>query len=776
MLLWTGASAAATAVVAVGCLAAALALVVTWRGERGRRPTGATLRGGPGWRAILSLSLGAVSMTTTALAGHDAIRTAGAIQQWAGERAMVQIQARADSDSRRVSSRADRDDAGEMLVLRARVDLLTARGLVSQVDAPVLVVADSSWAGLAWQEVFNARGRLAPAAPGDDIVAVFRPIGPPQVLREAPLVARGAAYVRARFRAATASLPADAAGLVPALVIGDTSATPPDLDAAMTAAGMSHLAAVSGSNVAIVLAAAFGGAAWVGVRRRWRPVFAFLVLVGFVVLARPEPSVLRASVMGVVGLTGLSLSRRRAAVPALAASIIGLLCWDPWLARAYGFALSVLATLGLLLFARPWGEWIGARLPGGLAAAGPAIAVPLAAQAACAPVVVLLQASVSLIAVPANLLAGPFVAPATILGVATALVSTVWVGAASWLGWLAALPALAIAEIARTAAGMPFGSVPWPAGPPGAIALAALTLGGVVLGPWLRFRFVRSPVVGLAVVSVAMAAAAPTRDVSWPMSGWALVACAVGQGDSLVLATTPGHAVLVDVGPDPALVDGCLTRLGVRELDAVVLTHFHADHVDGLPGALRGRPVREIFTSAVQDPAFQVSAVRRWAAEAHVGLTALVAGDRLVWPGITARVWWPGRVIHDGSVPNNGSVVLTVAVSGVHAVLLGDIEREAARAILGSVRRDHEALGWRVDVVKVAHHGSANNDPDLLDAWPGAVAIICVGLDNDYGHPAPSTLRQLRDRGMDVLRTDTDGDIAVGRPAGAPLLVSTRGP
>ena len=169
--------------------------------------------------------------------------------------------------------------------------------------------------------------------------------------------------------------PPDAAGLVPALVIGDTSATPVDLSEAMTVTGMSHLSAVSGSNVAIVLAAAFGAAGLAGVRRRWRPVLAVVVLAGFVVLARPEPSVVRAAVMGVVGLVGLSASRRRAGVPALATSIVVLLCWDPWLARAYGFALSVLATLGLRILACPWGERLGRLLPGRLARAGPTLSL-----------------------------------------------------------------------------------------------------------------------------------------------------------------------------------------------------------------------------------------------------------------------------------------------------------------------------------------------------------------------------------------------------------------
>ena len=275
LLLWAGSPAGVVATVAVvSGLGAALVLMRTLApglmpgpaGGRAAGRAGSTQRsrsqsaGAQVWSMVAGLTGAAVALTTTCLAGQGAIRTAGAVGEWAGERASVVVEGVAVSDPRRVRARADRLGEAGRVVLTARLVTVTARGAVSQVDAPVLIIGDASWAG---REGFVARGRLAPAEPGDDVVALLRAAGPPEVTVEAPWVARGAAYIREQFRAATARLPPDAAGLVPALVIGDTSTTPDDLAAAMTTAGMSHLSAVSGSNVAIVLAAALGLAwAW----------------------------------------------------------------------------------------------------------------------------------------------------------------------------------------------------------------------------------------------------------------------------------------------------------------------------------------------------------------------------------------------------------------------------------------------------------------------------------------------------------------------------------
>lgn len=772
-------------VVAAGCaVVASVALLAPrgWSGSRGRtRQRGATVvrrrarsperaalhgrprsrgRIGP-WRRLAALTLAALALALTAVAGHRSLRTVGPLAELAGQRATVTVHAQLATDAREVVS-GIQDEGGvrTRVVARVLATEVTARGRTTTVRTPLLVVADGDWSGLEWHDEVEFTGRLRAAEPGDDVVAVVSPRGPPVVTGRAGGVFAAAAWVRGRFRAATDQLAPDSRGLVPALVIGDTSRTPPDLTQAMLTTGLSHLSAVSGSNVTLVLATAIGACGVLGIRRRARPWVALGVLAAFVVLCRPEPSVVRAAVMGTVGLLGLTASRRQVGVPALSGAVLLLLVWDPWLARSYGFALSTVATLGLLVFAQPWGRLIGRCLPGRLRGLGPILAVPVAAQVVCAPIVVPLQGSVSLIAVVANLLAAPFVAPTTVVGVAVAILATVWTSGAAVISWAAGVPAQGIAWVARWCADVPGGAVGWDESAWGAVLLAGVTVAAILVAPWAWHRSRTRPLLAFAVLVVAGGFSVPTQIVGWPPPGWALVACDVGQGDGLVVSNGPGHAVVIDTGTEPAVIDSCLSRLGVEVVDLVVLTHFHADHSGGLAGVISGRRVAEIRVSTVKEPLPESRQVTEIAAAAGIPVGELRAGDSWSVGEVSADVWWPGRPITEGSVPNNGSIVMTLHVRDVTVLLTGDMEREAAAEVVRAARADPHRWG-EVDVLKVAHHGSSNRDDRVLDLVGGRLALISVGADNDYGHPAKPLLASLEARGFDIHRTDVEGDLAV---------------
>jgi competence protein ComEC len=281
----------------------------------------------------------------------------------------------------------------------------------------------------------------------------------------------------------------------------------------------------------------------------------------------------------------------------------------------------------------------------------------------------------------------------------------------------------------------------------------------------------------------------------------------VGQGDGLVLADGPHTGIVVDTGPDPGKEDRCLTDLGVTHVKLLVLTHFHADHIDGVPGVLKHRTVDEIETTVLDDPPEGSRKVAAWAEASGVRVSRAALGERRAYGPVAWDVLWPDPLLLDtatagnnanappptakrsrskrsrssrrsgskseeGSAPNNASIVLRVRVATadgpVTLLLTGDIEPPAQEALLARYP------DLTADVLKIPHHGSAHQDPDLVARVRPRAAVISVGRGNTYGHPAPRTLALAASGGARVLRTDNEGNVPVVGPASRLRVVLRR--
>ena len=733
-------------------LAAAVAIVLA------TRPRGAS---GRARRLAAAVAVCCVLAGTAAGAARAAAASGGPVPALAEDRAAVRVEVVVTADPVRREASAGRDPYS---VVRARAEIVTGRGTTSTVRTPVLLLAgDPAWLELLPGDRVRAEGRLAPTDRGGPEAALLRTSGPPERL------GRGGPYgwaepLRQGLRDSVRGLPPEPRGLVPALVVGDEQGMPESLREEMRATGLTHLTAVSGANVAIVLGAVLALARWCGVRSYALPALGAGAVLAFVVLARPQPSVVRAAAMGLVALAALSAGGRRRGTATLGTAVLLLVLADPWLARSAGFSLSVLATTGILVLAPVWRDAM-CWLPRPLAEA---LAIPLGAQVACTPVLVVLSGDLSLASVPANLLAAPAVAPATVLGAAAAVVAPLLPWAGQLLGWPAGLAAWWIVLVAQQGAGLPGATTGWPSGVIGALAsFGVVALAAVGLPVLLRRRAVT-----LALVPVLCLLLARPPLPGWPPPGWVAVLCDVGQGDAVVLRVDERAAVVVDAGPDPLAVRRCLDRLGVTEVPALVLTHFHADHVEGIDGVLTGRRVGEVVVNPLDDPAEPARRVREVAARSGVPVRVATAGERSRAGPVAWEVLWPRRLIHDdGSASNNASLVLLADVAGVSLLLTGDVEPAAQRAVL----RAHPDL--RADVLKVPHHGSAAQDPEFLRRPGARLALVGVGADNSYGHPAGATVDLLTAAGARVLRTDVDGTVAVVvGPGGLGVVTRLTGP
>lgn len=556
--------------------------------------------------------------------------------------------------------------------------------------------------------------------------------------------------VRAAFLDNLSGLSLESKALVAGLAIGDTSLLPEELNEDFKTLSLTHLNAVSGANCAIVVGAVFWLLGFV-TRRRWlRVALAISALIAYVSLVGGGSSVVRAAIMAVVVL--LLLERGVWPVAALSVTAIAMLLFDPNYAKDYGFALSIFATAGILIVAPELSRRLALRIPKALALA---LAVTISAQLWCMPVLLDLQEGVPTYAVLANLLAEPVVAPVTILGICAAAIAYPLPWLSEILTWLASFPAQWIVAVAKNLTKLPETTIAWHTGIAG---MTILVLGATI---WIARskRFGVTLVVSVLAFELIWSAAGIVRSTTWLAGDWKVVNCDVGQGDALVLRSR-GQLAVIDVGRDTEPINSCLRALGVSKIDLLVLTHFDADHAGGLSGALAGRTVESALLTPFEDTrplaglAKELLSTVPRVSEAGVGFSGTL-GD-FSW-----KVLSPSMSASEAADSNDASIAMRWESDTMVIYTMADLGEPGQQRMADAFGGYLYHPANKPVVLKVSHHGSADQFHELIEAMHPEIALISVGEGNSYGHPTERTLDTLRSVGSRILRTDQDGALAV---------------
>ncbi|MDX6608554.1 MAG: competence protein ComEC [Solirubrobacterales bacterium] len=564
-------------------------------------------------------------------------------------------------------------------------------------------------------------------------------------------------------------MPAREAALARGFVLGEDDR----IDAATVEdfrrAGLSHLLAVSGQNIALLALLAMPVLATLGMSLQARLVWILAAIAVYVPLAGGGPSIVRAGVMGALGVLATLAGRRTSRLYALALAAIVTLAIDPRISSDVGWQLSFAAVLGILALARPLRGaitvWTGRRGWRGALAEG--AAVTIAATLFTAPLIAFHFGALSTTTLFANLLALPAVAPAMWLGMLVSIGGQV-------PGFPAAAPnavvALLCAYIAQVAAwcGRPhWAYLNVELGITGLVASYLALVAAIVGVPvFLRRRRLtllrrrrpqrRPPWRALAVVVLATAALllasrsdVRSKAVTTPPGSLRVSVLDVGQGDAILLQPSTAPPILVDGGPPG---DGLATKLrdaGVDSLGAAIVTHEQSDHVGGIEELLGGFPIERLLYARLGRP------LREEAVVANADPGRIAAGDGFGSGRLRLEILWPPAALLEeplsGADPNTQALVLLARWKHFSMLLTADAEA-------GEVPIDPGP----VDVLKVAHHGSEDAGLDtLLDRTSPRLAVISVGEGNSYGHPTPSTLAQLAAHHVPTLRTDQAGTIVI---------------
>ena len=564
--------------------------------------------------------------------------------------------------------------------------------------------------------------------------------------------------LRAKFLFNLNGVTEDSSGLVAGLAIGERGLISETLSENMKELSLTHLVAVSGANLAIIAAVVFLTASLFGAPRFWRFTLAYLSIAAYILLVGPESSVLRAGTMAAFVMAGWWLGRKVNPLVPLSWAVLFLLLVDPALAVDIGFALSVFATLGLLVLAGNLHERLEPKLGTWLSLG---VSASVAAQLYTLPVLLILQPSIPVYSVLANLAVEAVVAPVTVLGILAVIASAVSPPVAQLLTWLASFGTWWIETVANNLSQMPLTRIPML---PGAIGIGftvclvvGLTL--VLVSKHVSLKVAGAICVAVFLVPIGWIAQDFSRQNNF-LADWQILNCDVGQGDALLIRSG-GKVALVDVGREDEPIDHCLSSLAISHIDLLVLTHFDADHVGGIRGAIAGRSVGVALISGFRDDRPLVSVVSE--------ILAVSAGSVLVgYSGMSGslgsskwRVLSPTFEANEAEDSNDASLVLTFELAKFNVLALGDLGEKGQERLMRNSYPWLAALRQKPLILKVAHHGSKDQSTKLHALVEPDIALVSVGAGNDYGHPTQSALFMLQRLSTRILRTDIHGAISL---------------
>jgi competence protein ComEC len=535
--------------------------------------------------------------------------------------------------------------------------------------------------------------------------------------------------------------------VIAAVVLGEDEGLSPELRDRFRASGLYHLLAVSGQNVAYVVAGMLALAWLLGISRWIGELGALSAVGGYLMAVGWQPSVVRAGVAGGLASLAWLAGRARDRWYFLLVGAAVLLAWNPYALLEPGFQLSFGAVGSIFLLVPRIETWLeGYPVPRGLATV---LAVSIACGGVTAPILMLHFRAAPLFTVASNAFAGPVVAPLLGLALLSTALGPVLPEAAAALAWLNGWLAAYLAGCARFFGALPHAQL---------TSWASLAgLGGLLLVAFLLARLPpprgRRAAVLLGMLAIVLAGwrLRPEHPPP-PPPGLRIVMLDVGQGDGILLQTRTG-AVLVDEGPPEAHVASQLRALGVRRLAALVVTHPHRDHVGGAADVINSLPVGFVLDPLEPTDSPDEAALERRAQEHRVRVVPARVGQRYELGALHIRILWPDRSGLPGEDPHEHGVVLLASYGQFDALLTGDSESAVTLPL-----RPPE-----VELLKVAHHGSSDEGlNELLQLVRPRIALISVGDGNDYGHPAPSTMTALSSSpGLAVYRTDENGRITI---------------
>lgn len=555
------------------------------------------------------------------------------------------------------------------------------------------------------------------------------------------------------------SLPKEQAALLNGMLIGYTDGMSEDTTNAFSDAGLSHLTAVSGMNVAFIVFPVFFLLKRLKIGLRPANLIIIGVLLLFVFITGFSPSVVRAVIMAIILLLGQIIRRDADVITSISFAAILLILYNPYMLYDIGFQLSFAATLSLVLFYKNLKPLFNFKFVPNLIS--DVLAATLAAQIGTFLISAYNFNKISLISVVSNLLVVPLVEVVTIIGAVMAVLGQISIVLSQVLGFLNYTLLWFMLYITKLASSIPFAviKVVTPS-----VFIIILFYTAVLYFLWLKplYKIKLKIRYYTAVSGILLTLAVLTVIIPKNLE---VVFLDVGQGDSIFIRTGTGKTVLIDGGGFSSRTDTehnmgdyvvipFLLDYGVSKLDLVVATHGHDDHIQGLISVLRDFNVEHLIIPDTKDTK-DFKKLLDISTHKNIPYQMCRKGEVIRLDSSTFfNVLYPVEGYEaDRSPVNNTSLVLKLCYKDISVLFTGDAEQDVENMFL------EKSPEIKANVIKVAHHGSITSTTEsFLKAVNPRVAVISVGK-NNFGHPSEYVLERLTKNNVHIFRTDIDGTV-----------------
>ncbi|MGE5330093.1 MAG: DNA internalization-related competence protein ComEC/Rec2 [Deltaproteobacteria bacterium] len=555
-------------------------------------------------------------------------------------------------------------------------------------------------------------------------------------------------------------LPANQAGLLKGMLIGDRNGLPGSVKNDFNTSGLTHIVCVSGANIAYIALSCIFILRLTGIKKPVSSIITIFVILIFMFITGCSPSVIRASIMGIMILLAEVFTRKTDIYTSISSACLIILLYNPLALYDVGFQLSFAGTIGIVLFYKTLSD-IFQFLPRFI---NEALSATLSAQITVCPIIALYFNKLSLIALLSNILVIPATGLITSLGFVTVILGQLNLFLAQIISNLNFVLLSFVLWCAKITAEIPYASilVPTPT-----ISFLAAFYGLSFSLLWYLphknqaskwYRYIPNVCTAIIIINILF---------TFMPKAFKVFFLDVGQGDSIFIRNSTGQTCLIDGGgtypgsfssikPEDIIIPFLLDN-GITNLDMAILSHPHGDHIEGLIKVIENIKVK-CLVIAPQNQI--VSDMKKLLDVCHKSNTQIIEarmGNRILFGDAEFRVLHPSASTksYEDSPLNNNSLVLKLKYKNTSILFTGDIQSEAESLILSS---DQDI---KADILKISHHGSPYSTTlDFLTKASPSSAIISVGR-NNFGHPSDSVLQKLKQNNIKGFRTDKNGCITI---------------